>query len=178
MEPLGRLGPLDPALLARVDADVAAVEEVAAQPDHHPRDADEPGLGFQDHHRQPGGEGPDPPEHGGERQPAPAEADVPRHPVGAVAVGVLVPERDHRDVRGGERQHRAERVEVAEERGLPRDEEQDREERVDDDREPRRPVAAVDPREDRRELAVLGQRPRQPRDPDQPRVRGDDQDRR
>ena len=81
-------------------------------------------------------------------------------------------------VRGRERQHRAERVEVAEEVGLARDQQDPGEHREHDDREPRRAVAWVQLREDARQLAVLGERPRQPRDPDQPRVGGDEQDRR
>ena len=76
-----------------------------------------------------------------------------------------------------ERQHRAERVEIAEEVGLARDQQEHRQHREEGDREPRRAVLAVHAGEERRQLAVLGQRPREPRYPDQARVRGDHQDR-
>ena len=132
---------------------------------------------MEDHHRDPRGEGPDPAEHGTERYDPPAHADVPRRPVWPVAVGVLEPERNHRHMRRRERQHRAERVEVAEEVGLARDQQEHRQHREEGDREPRRAVLAVHAGEERRQLAVLGQRPREPRYPDQARVRGDHQDR-
>ena len=80
-------------------------------------------------------------------------------------------------MRRRERQHRAERVEVAEEVGLAGDQHDPGEHREHDDREPRGPVGAVQAREQLRDLAMLGERPREPRYPDQARVRGDHQDR-
>jgi len=53
-------------------------------------------------------------DHRGDRDQPPADTDVARHSVGPLAVGILDAQRDDRRVRGGERQHRPERVEVAE----------------------------------------------------------------
>ena len=156
-----------------------AVDEVAGDADQHPGDADRARLGVQRDARAPGGERAERAEHGGERDQSAADAHVPGHPVGALAVGLLDAQRDHRDVRGREREHRAERVEVAEEgRSCPGAAAAPASTEKNDDREPRRAVARVQAREDRRQLAVLGQRPRQPRDADQPGVGGDEQDRR
>ena len=81
-------------------------------------------------------------------------------------------------MRHREREHRAERVQVAEQRRLAGEQEQRGEEAEERDREPRRAVLAVQAGEDLGQLAVLGQRPRQAADADQPGVGGDEEDRR
>ena len=60
-------------------------------------------------------------DHGEHRDVAPADLRVPGRPVGPWEVGLGHPQADHREVGDRERQHRAERVEVAEERRLARE---------------------------------------------------------
>ncbi len=107
-----------------------------------------------------------------------ANAHVPGHAVGTLLIGLLDAQRDHGDVRGREREHRAERVEVAQQVGFAGQDQHAGEDREEHDREPRRAEARVQAREDARQLAVLGQRPGEPRDADQAGVGGDEQDRR
>ena len=100
-----------------------------------------------------------------------------------IAFRLAQAQRDHRGVRDREREHRAERVEVAEERDalaagdLGGADHADRRERVDDDRDPGRAPGRVDRAQEVGELPVHAHRVRQARDADQPGVRGDDQDR-
>src|SRR4026207_1765267 len=60
--------------------------------------------------------------------------------VGAPRVWVAPAQADHRDVRDREREHRAEGVDVAQERRLPGDHRQARDRAEDEDADPRRPV--------------------------------------
>ena len=81
-------------------------------------------------------------------------------------------------MRDRERQHRAERVHVAQEVGLARDHRHagDRAEQQDPD--PRRAVLRVQLAQAVGHLAVDAHRVDEPRDADDPRVRGDEEDRR
>ena len=109
--------------------------------------------------RDPRGERAQAAEDRGQRDVAPAQAHVPRHPVRPLAVGLLDAQPHDGDVRHREREHRAERVQVAEQRRLAGEQEQRGEEAEERDREPRRAVLAVQAGEDLGQLAVLGQRP-------------------
>ena len=78
-----------------------------------------------------------------------------------------------------EREHRAERVHRAEEGGLARQEDEDRDEPAEDDqRDPRRLELRVQVAEDGRQLPVAGHGVGDPRGPDHACVRGDEEDRR
>ena len=164
--------------LGQAEAGALAIHDVADHAEHHPRDADVFRLGVKRDNRDPGEEGADAADHGRDRDLAAANADVARHPVGPFAVGVFDPQRDDRGVRGRERQHRAERVEVAQHVDVGEGDQQHGEGGEEDDREPGRAIGRVQPREDPGQLAMLRQRPRQARDADQPGVGGDEENRR
>ena len=70
---------------------------------------------------------PNPPRKANTGRSWPRKLPVARRAVGPVQVGLGDPQPDDRRVRDRERQHRAERVQVAEERGLARERDQDRE---------------------------------------------------
>ena len=79
---------------------------------------------------------------------------------------------------GGEGEHRPKRIEVAQQRRFAGDDQHPGENREEHDREPGRAVAVVQLGEDARQLAVLGERPREARHADQAGVGSDQEDRR
>ncbi len=81
-------------------------------------------------------------------------------------------------MRDRERQHRAERVQVPQERGLARDERDARHQAEQDDPDPRRAVPRVQPAQPVGQLAVQPHRVHQARHADDPGVGRDEQDRR
>ena len=128
-----------------------------------------------DDEREPGAEAA---EHGEQRQVAAADAQRPGAAVGPRPVGLLDAQPDHRRVRDRERQHRAEGVHVAEEFGLARDDRQAGDAAEQQDPDPGRREARVQPAEAVGDLAVQPHRVDEPRGADDARVGGDEQDRR
>src|SRR6266545_2638561 len=91
-------------------------------------------------------------------------------------VPAAVTERDQRDVRDREREHRSERVHRPEEVDLPREQRQDRHEAgEDDERDPRRPELRVHATEYVRELPIARHRVRDARRADHSRIRRDEE---
>ena len=88
----------------------------------------------------------------------PADADVERRAERPLEVGLLEAQRDHRDVRDRERDHRAEGVEVGQQAMLPGRISSAGDDAEEDDRHVRREPLGVHAAEDRRQLAVLAQR--------------------
>ena len=87
------------------------------------------------------------------------------------------PQPNERGVRDRERERRPERVERADEVHVAGEQDQDRADaREDDEREPGRLEARVEPAEDLRQLPVARHRVRDARGSDHPGVRGDEQD--
>ena len=98
----------------------------------------------------PGGRRADPADHGRQRYRVAANAQVERQAVWTLLVGPFDPQRDHGHVRGREREHRAEGVEVAEQFRFARQDQQRGESREEEDREPRRAKRRMQAREQRR----------------------------
>ena len=119
-----------------------------------------------------------PAEHREQRQLPAFDAQRARAAVGPRPIRLLDPQADHRQVRDRERQHRAERVHVAQEFGLAGDDRQagDRAEQQDPD--PGRAEARMQAAEAVGHLAVQPHRVDQPRGADDAGVGRDEQDRR
>ena len=145
--------------LPRVDAEVAAVEDVADKADAQPGGAEQARLRVQDDDRDEGRPGPDRPEHRGQRNLAPPPSHVPGGPIRTVELGPAATQDDDRDVGDREREHRPEAVEVAEEVSVPGQHQRHGDRGEEEDREPWGVEARVQPGEDARELAVLGEGP-------------------
>ena len=162
----------------RVD-ETAPVGDVEEQPDRDPAEAGPARGRVLDDDDREGDAGRDPAEEREERPVDAAEAEV-----GTCAVEQLLLRRaqaqpDERGVRDRERERRPERVERADEVDVARQDHRDRRDPgEEDDREPRRLEARVQPAEDLRDLPVGRHRVRDPRGADHARVRGDEEDRR
>ena len=107
-----------------------------------------------------------------------ADADVAGPAVRPLDVGQLRAQAHDREVRDRERQHRAEGVHLAQEVGLAGQQRQHRDAAEDDDPQPRRAVARMQPPQPVGHLAVDAHRVHEPRDADQAGVRRDEEDRR
>ena len=154
---------------------VQDVDEHAGGQPSHPGGGDGHVQGGDGHEREPGA---DPAQHREQRQLASGDRERAGTSVGPLSVGVLDPQSDHREVGDRERQHRAERIHVAQERRLPRDQRDARDPPEHDDPDPRRAEVRVQLAQLVRHLAVQAHRIDQPRDTDDPSVGRDEQDRR
>ena len=148
------------------------------RPERHPADADRERARVERHHHDPGGEGAEAAEHGGERHLEAEGAEVERRLPGALGVAVVAAQLDHRDVGDREGEHRAEGVHRRQEVGLARDQGDHRDRGEDEDRDVGGAVARVDLAQALGQLAVLAHRVGEAGDADQAGVGGDQQDHR
>ncbi len=155
----------------------AAVQHVAAHPERHPQGpggADRQIEHADDDERQHrAGE----PHHRQRRQIVAAHAHAPGTAVGAPVVGIAHAQADQGQVRHRERQHRAKRVDLAEEVRLAGEQREAGEAGEHEDPDVRRAVAAMQAAHRVGQLAVHPHRVRQPRDAEHARVRGGHEDR-